>query len=116
MGAICARHNLAFSLEMGCPECFSDVPWNPEAPSIDATLAERGKTHGDYGKTAETAQALKETLGDAGRLPCAYMRESLDLICTKMARIANGDPFEPDHWHDIAGYAKLVADRLEAEP
>lgn len=80
--------------------------------TIDATLEQRGTTHGDYGKTAETAQGLKALMG---RAPTDTMRESIDLICTKLARIANGDPFEPDHWRDIAGYAKLVADRLERE-
>jgi hypothetical protein len=76
-------------------------------------LNERETTHGDYGKTAETAQGLKRVMYDARRLPTAAMRESIDLICTKMARIANGDASEPDHWRDIAGYASLVAERLE---
>jgi hypothetical protein len=35
------------------------------------------------------------------------------MIFHKLARIANGDPNYHDSWHDIAGYAKLVADRLE---
>lgn len=84
-----------------------------EAPSIDATLAERQGTHGDYTKTAATAQSLKRVLADAGVLPMDAMSESVDLICTKLARIFNGDAFEQDHWRDIAGYAKLVADQLE---
>lgn len=84
------------------------VPQGPTSQLIDT----RETTHGDYGKTAETAQALKRAMYDARRLPRADMRESIDLICTKMARIANGDPTEPDHWRDIAGYAQLVADRL----
>lgn len=87
----------------------------PPVGTIDATLEQRGTTHGDYGKTAETAQALKRVMYDAARLPRADMRESIDLIYTKMARIANGDASEPDHWRDIAGYSKLVADRLERE-
>jgi hypothetical protein len=37
-----------------------------------------------------------------------YMQESLDLICNKLARIVNGDPFYDDSWHDVGGYAKLV--------
>ena len=31
----------------------------------------------------------------------------------KLGRIINGNPDKVDHWTDIAGYAKLVADRLE---
>ena len=38
--------------------------------------------------------------------------EALDMIAHKIARILNGDPNHHDHWHDIAGYATLIADRL----
>lgn len=36
-----------------------------------------------------------------------FQREALDLIATKISRILTGDPFAPDHWDDIAGYAHL---------
>jgi hypothetical protein len=35
------------------------------------------------------------------------------MIAHKIARIINGDETYSDSWADIAGYAKLVADRLE---
>ena len=38
---------------------------------------------------------------------------ALDLICNKIARIVSGDSTYHDSWIDIAGYAKLVADRLQ---
>jgi hypothetical protein len=41
-------------------------------------------------------------------------REALDMIAHKIGRILNGDPNYADSWVDIAGYAKLVADRLES--
>jgi hypothetical protein len=41
------------------------------------------------------------------------MKESLDLICNKISRIVNGDPWYHDSWHDIIGYARLVEERLE---
>jgi hypothetical protein len=41
-------------------------------------------------------------------------REALAMIANKLGRILNGDPNYADSWMDIAGYAKLVADRLEA--
>ena len=41
------------------------------------------------------------------------MREALFMIAHKIGRIVNGDPWYADSWVDIAGYAKLVADRLE---
>jgi hypothetical protein len=79
---------------------------------IDDTLKERGRTHGDFTETAHVAQELKSLLYAAqsthngARTPA--MSEALDMICTKLARIVCGDPNEPDHWRDIAGYARLV--------
>ena len=35
------------------------------------------------------------------------------MICHKLSRIANGDPFYADSWHDIAGYSQLVVNILE---
>jgi hypothetical protein len=34
------------------------------------------------------------------------------MIAHMLGRILNGDPDYADSWHDIAGYAQLVADRL----
>ncbi len=39
--------------------------------------------------------------------------EALEMIIHKVGRIVNGNPDKIDHWIDIAGYAKLVAMRLE---
>ena len=77
------------------------------------TLAEREKMHGDYLKVATVAQSIKDALDwQQGKLSPAQ-RESLDLIATKMARIACGDPDNIDHWLDIEGYARLVRNILE---
>jgi hypothetical protein len=43
-------------------------------------------------------------------------REALEMIAVKIGRILYGDPRHIDSWHDIAGYAKLVEDRLAKEP
>ena len=48
-------------------------------------------------------------------LPLDDQVEALDMICHKIGRIINGDPDYADSWHDIAGYAQLVADRLTRE-
>lgn len=82
---------------------------------IAQTLNDRGKRYGDFGKHASVSQAIKAALFDCRHrdsLP-AYQVEALEMIAHKMARIVNGDPFYHDSWHDIAGYATLVADRLE---
>ena len=67
----------------------------------------RHETHGRYEDTAKIAQNLKNALGiNMCRLE-AHQRESLHMICVKMARILNGNPKNEDHWDDIAGYAQL---------
>jgi hypothetical protein len=35
------------------------------------------------------------------------------MICNKLARIVNGNPYYRDSWHDIVGYAALVDTLLE---
>ena len=77
---------------------------------ITETLGQREGRYGEYVNVAATAQQLKETLrsGASWRIMEPYMQESLDLIANKLARIANGDPFYDDSWHDVGGYAKLV--------
>jgi hypothetical protein len=35
------------------------------------------------------------------------VREAIDMILHKLARIAAGNPYFEDHWKDIAGYASL---------
>jgi len=39
-------------------------------------------------------------------------KEALEMIQHKIGRILNGDQYYHDSWHDIIGYAKLVADTL----
>ena len=76
-------------------------------------LNERGKTHGDYTEHARITQNLKIMMRNFkgwGRLNLA-MCESLDMQAHKIGRILAGDPDFRDHWDDIAGYAKLVANR-----
>jgi hypothetical protein len=84
---------------------------------INALLAERGKTHGDYEIHAAITQDLKRTINhnvaDLDRKLDDDMAETLDMIAHKIGRIIAGNPAEPDHWRDIAGYAQLVANRLE---
>lgn len=84
---------------------------------VNDTLTERGSRYGKFRNNAETAQALKDVVRshlfnyDDKDLDSDQM-EALDMICHKIARIINGDPDYVDNWVDIAGYATLVADRL----
>lgn len=95
-----------------------DIATRAEAESlagIDATLAERGVRYGSFEGHARITQAIKAAMADspnwAGLAP--DQREALEMVAHKAGRILNGDPNFHDSWHDIVGYAKLVADRLE---
>jgi hypothetical protein len=84
---------------------------------IDKILEERGNRYGPFKEHAEVTQAMKQVLyvpAGWARLE-ADQREALEMIAHKIGRIINGDPDYVDSWDDIAGYAKLVADRLRGE-
>jgi hypothetical protein len=84
---------------------------------IDATLAERGTKYGKFADQAAVTYKLKNVLREHSSnhsKSYAYdQAEALDMICAKLGRIVNGDPDYADSWVDIAGYAKLVSDRLQ---
>jgi len=84
---------------------------------ITEILDERGKRYGAFVGHAEISQQLKGVIAvfEANRgCDLAFdQREALEMICHKIARILNGDPNYVDSWVDIAGYAQLVADRLQ---
>lgn len=83
--------------------------------NIADTLQERGKRYGVFIRHAEISQQLKEVItGYQTKVLAADQQEALEMICHKIGRIINGDPDYADSWHDIAGYAQLVADRLSA--
>jgi hypothetical protein len=86
---------------------------------INVLLAERGKTHGDYEIHAAITQDLKRVMRnhvcDLDRGLDDDMQETLEMIAHKIGRIIAGNPAEPDHWRDIAGYAQLVANRLNSD-
>lgn len=80
---------------------------------IDKIIAERGKTHGDFGDQTECAQDLKKAFYNWAQHNnlTPYMKEAVEMIFHKLARVATGDPFAQEHWDDIAGYATLVSGR-----
>ena len=84
---------------------------------IGEILDERGKRYGTFVGHAEVSQQLKTVINDALMQRSKDLTndqyEALDMIAHKIARIINGDPNYADSWIDIAGYAQLVADRLQ---
>lgn len=71
-------------------------------------ISERAKTHGDYKIQAKLAQDLKARIRQEGGNLSPQQAEALEMICVKIARIVCGNPNEPDHYNDIAGYALLA--------
>jgi len=99
-------------------------------------LEQRRATHGEFTDHARVVQRLKAVVADemvrcgkaehamafGGLLIVqfsellsadAVIAEALDMILHKIGRIVAGDATFKDHWVGIAGYATLVADRVE---
>lgn len=80
---------------------------------VDSILEERAKTYGAFEDFAEISQALKAHIHKHGARLAPDQKEALEMIMHKAARILNGNPDYLDSWHDISGYAALVAERLQ---
>lgn len=84
---------------------------------VDKILDERAKDYGKFIDGAEIMQMLKRLVHNyieqRGTQLAFDQREAIDMIIHKLGRIINGNPDHVNSWRDIAGYATLVADRLE---
>jgi Domain of unknown function (DUF6378) len=84
---------------------------------VKGVLAARGDKYGPFAGHAQVTQRLKSILVEEllrRRKTLAHdQQEALDMIFHKIGRIINGDPDYSDSWVDIAGYATLVAIRLQ---
>jgi hypothetical protein len=89
-----------------------------QSTDIGSMLKERGTRYGKFAGHARVSQLLKQSIfGNMSDDKYSQMDydqiEALEMIAHKIARIVNGDHNYYDNWKDIAGYAKLVSDRLE---
>ena len=95
------------------------VPEVKELPitMVDDVLDQRALDYGAFKDGAALMQGMKRLLADHAQKHSKTFAddqwEALEMIVHKIGRIVNGNPDKVDHWTDIAGYAKLVADRLE---
>ncbi len=85
--------------------------------NVNEMLAGRESRYGSFQGHARISQDLKAAMHERSGWDGlqADQREALEMIQHKIARILNGDPNYADNWVDIAGYATLVANRLEKE-
>jgi len=84
--------------------------------TTEALINEREKTHGDFSDNSWVSQGLKDVIrsyeeSNTHRLTRLH-RDALDMIFAKVGRIVAGNPNFQDHWDDIAGYARLVSQRV----
>jgi len=88
-----------------------------ESVSVDKTLDARAEMYGKFKDGATLMQSIKRELSahaaKHGKTFADDQWEALEMIVHKIGRIVNGDPDVTDHWVDIAGYATLIAERLE---
>lgn len=82
--------------------------------TIEKTPSERGARYGTFKNHARIAQSIKRGMIDSPNWETLSddKKQALEVIADKIARMLNGDPEYHDNWHDIIGYAKLVADTL----
>lgn len=103
-----------------------DTEWQPPEmmPVPDLTVAniedllnDRAKDYGKFKDGAALMQSIKRLLAEHARVHDKLFAddqwEAIEMIVHKMGRILNGNPDKVDNWVDIAGYATLVADRLD---
>lgn len=89
---------------------------------LNKILADRGSDYGDFFGHAAVAQNIKGIVNaQLARNPQFQLlspaekhvvREGLDMIAHKIARIANGNPRVEDSWDDIGGYARITRERV----
>jgi hypothetical protein len=115
------RKDLQAKLPVELPqEAPVEMTWTATANDqgeIVALLTERGHEYGPFRDGAALMQGMKRLMADHARAHDKTFSddqwEALEMIVHKIGRIVNGNPDKVDHWKDIAGYATLVADRLE---
>jgi len=119
--ALVARAQAAYDAlspaERAAHDAAQRESWARGNLAIDALIAERQTTHGDFRSTAWVAQTLRDVFRhEIGweRLSIVK-REVLDCIALKLARILSGDANCEGHYLDIQGYAELALIDIRAK-
>ncbi len=91
----------------------------PEVSGVGRVLDTRAEQYGSFMQSADTVIRIKGIMHNAVArnevLLYPDQLQALDMIATKISRIVHGNPNHTDSWIDIAGYATLVADRLQGK-
>jgi len=96
---------------------WSKILEEVETTDVDATLDARALDYGAFKDGAALMQGIKRQMAEHaqkhGKTFADDQWEALEMIVHKIGRIVNGNPDKVDSWVDIAGYATLIADRLQ---
>lgn len=112
------RKKMAHAQEEAAPQSNgAEVLREMAQESMDALLQKREDQYGSFMFSANIAIRLKGIMHNAIAQKDLHLAPdqmlALDMIAVKISRILSGNPSHKDSWVDIAGYAKLVADRLQ---
>ncbi len=83
--------------------------------SIQATLDQREKQHGSFETHAEIESYLARAPSVNYNNMTDVQKIGLQMILHKVSRILNNGHNHIDSWHDIAGYATLVEQHMQAK-
>ena len=87
-----------------------------EIEKVRQTLNQRQEQYGSFEDVAMLTEQMVDVMRKGYYEKLAYNQKmALYMICSKMARIVNGNPNHKDSWHDIAGYATLIDNELVSE-
>lgn len=83
---------------------------------LETTIAERDAQYGRFYDNARITQLVKFAFRSGPNWDKLEpdQKEALEQIASKIGRMLTGNFNYLDSWHDIAGYAKLIEDRLTA--
>jgi hypothetical protein len=91
----------------------------PEVSGVGKVLDARAEQYGSFMQSSDTVIRIKGIMHNAVARNAVHLYpdqlQALDMIATKLSRIVHGNPNHLDSWIDIAGYATLVADRLQGK-
>ena len=91
----------------------------PEVSGVGKVLDTRAEQYGSFMQSSDTAIRIKGIMHNAIARNEVHLfpdqLQALDMIATKISRIVHGNPNHLDSWIDVAGYATLVADRLQGK-
>ena len=105
-------------LGMPCTNECGPKP-EPEVSGVGKVLDARAEQYGSFMQSSDTVIRIKSIMHNAVARNEVHLYpdqlQALDMIATKISRIVHGNPNHLDSWIDIAGYATLVADRLQGK-